>query len=287
MLFHRHTKVSRPYAVVQKNVQRWLRVYTLKMTEVRLVRFAVSVAALASLLCTSAHAQWIDYPTRGIPRTADGKPNLTAPAPKTSDGKPDLSGVWEHQNSRTTAYYLNGIDIPWQPWAKALFDQNTADNQINNPESKCLPRGVPKADAFDLHKIIQTPELIVILYEYQTTYRQIFLDGRELPKDPNPTWAGYSTGHWEGDTLVVESNGFNGKAWLSGRGNPTSDGMHLTERIRRRDFGHLDIQLTIDDPKAYTKPWRAELHPELIPDTELMEFVCNENERDLRHLVGK
>jgi hypothetical protein len=264
--------------------------YTLTMMlrlRMTIVGFAVSVAAFSSLLCAPANAQWINYPTRGIPRAVDGKPNLAAPTPKTPDGKPDFSGVWEQQNSRASGYYLNGIDIPWQPWAKALFDQNTADNQINNPESKCLPRGTPKADAFDLHKIIQTPELIIILYEYQTTYRQIFLDGRELPKDPNPTWAGYSTGHWEGDMLVVESNGFNGKAWLSGRGNPTSDGMRLTERMRRRDFGHLDIQLTIDDPKAYTKPWKAELHPELIPDTELMEFVCNENERDLRHLIAK
>ncbi len=154
------------------------------------------LAALAPLLS----AQWIDYPTRKMPRTADGKPNLSAPAPKTADGKPDFSGVWEHLNSRTTASYLDGIDIPWQPWAKALLDQRTADNQIDNPESRCLPRGVPKADAFDLHKIVQTPDLIVILYEYQTTFRQIFLDGRELPKDPNPTWAGYSVGHWEGDT---------------------------------------------------------------------------------------
>ena len=253
----------------------------------RIVEFAVSVAAFASLLCAPAPAQWLNYPTRGIPRTADGKPNLSAPAPKTADGKPDLSGVWEHLNARTSAYYLDRTDIPWQPWAKARFDQNIANNQINNPEGHCLPRGLPKADAFDLHKIIQTPELIVILYEYQTTYRQIFTDGRELPKDPNPTWAGYSTGHWEGDTLVVESNGFNGKAWLSYRGNPTSDGMHLTERMRRRDFGHMDIQITIDDPKAYTKPWTVELHPQLIPDTELMEFVCDENEKDLRHLTTK
>jgi hypothetical protein len=252
-----------------------------------LVPFAAAVILFALSLCQDARAQWINYPTRGIPHTADGKPNLSAPAPKTPDGKPNFSGVWEHLNARTTAYYLDGITIPWQPWAKALFDQRTADNQIDNPESRCLPRGIPKADAFDVHKIVQTPELIVILYEYQTTYRQIFLDGRELPKDPNPTWAGYSTGHWEGDTLVVESNGFNGKAWLSGRGNPISDAMHLTERMRRRDFGHMDIQLTIEDPKAYTKPWTAELHPQLIPDTELMEFVCNENERDLRHLVTK
>jgi hypothetical protein len=242
----------------------------------------------AALLCgTQAYAQWINYPAHGIPRTADGKPDLAAPAPKMPDGKPNLSGVWEQPNARSSGYYLKGIDIPWQPWAKALFDQNTANNLMDNPESKCLPRGTPKADAFDLHKIVQTPELIVILYEYQTTYRQIFLDGRELPKDPNPTWGGYSVGHWEGDTLVVESNGFNGKAWLSGFGNPTTDAMRLTERMRRRDFGHMDIQLTIDDPKAYTRPWKAELHPELAPNTEIMEFVCNENERDLRHLTAK
>jgi hypothetical protein len=245
----------------------------------------VSVVALGMAL--PGGAQWFNYKTPGIPRTSDGKPNLSAPAPKMPDGKPDLSGVWEHLNSRTTAYYLNGIKIPWQPWAKALFQERTADNQKDNPESRCLPRGVPKADAFDIHKIFQTPGLVVILYEYQTTFRQIFIDGRELPKDPNPTWMGYSVGHWEGDTLVVESNGFNGKAWLSGLGNPTTDALHVTERIRRRDFGHMDIQITIDDPKAYTKPWTAELHPELIPDMELLEFVCNENERDLRHLVGK
>ncbi len=245
------------------------------------------LAALACLVTASASAQWINYPTRGIPRTLDGKPNLSAPAPRTKEGKPDFSGMWEQLDARGAAYYLKGIDIPWQPWAKALFDQNTATNLIDNPESRCLPRGVPKEDAFDLHKIVQTPDLLVILYEYQSTYRQIFLDGRALPKDPNPSWAGYSSGHWEGDTLVVESSGFNGKAWLSGFGNPTTDAMHLTERMRRRDFGHMDIQLTIDDPKAYTRPWTAELHPQLIPDTELIEFVCEENERDLRHLLPK
>jgi hypothetical protein len=238
------------------------------------------VAVWVLVLSMPAAAQWLDYPH-------NSKPNLSAPAPRTADGKPDLSGVWEHLNARTTAYYLDGIDIPWQPWALSLFQQRTEDNQLENPESKCLPRGIPKADAFDIHKIVQTPGLILILYEYQTTFRQIFTDGRTLPKDPNPTWMGYSVGHWEGDTLVVESNGFNGKAWLSGRGNPTSDAMRLTERMHRRDMGHMDIELTIDDPKAYTKPWKAKLHPELIPDTELMEFVCSENERDLRHLVGK
>ncbi len=246
-----------------------------------------AVITLACICSTLAWAQWINYATRGIPRTAEGKPNLSAPTPRTAEGKPDFSGVWEQPDARGSGYYLKGADIPWQPWAKALFDRNTATNLIDNPESRCLPRGVPKEDAFDLHKIVQTPDLIVILYEYQTTFRQIFLDGRALPKDPNPAWAGYSTGHWEGDTLVVESSGFNGKAWLSGFGNPTTDAMHLTERMRRRDFGHMDIHLTINDPKAYTRPWTAELHPQLIPDTELIEFVCEENERDLHHLTAK
>ncbi len=247
----------------------------------------IAMALATFPLCLPLPAQWLDYKTPGIPRTPDGKPNLSAPAPRMPDGKPDLSGVWEHLNARTTAYYLDKIDIPWQPWAKALFQERTANNQKDNPESQCLPRGVPKADAFDIHKIAQAPGLIVILYEYQTTFRQIFMDGRELPKDPNPTWMGYSVGHWEGDTLVTESNGFNGKAWLSGQGNPITDAARVTERMHRRDFGHMDVQITIDDPKAYTKPWTAELHPQLIPDTELLEFVCNENERDLGHLVGQ
>jgi hypothetical protein len=232
-------------------------------------------------------SDWINYPSPGLPRKADGKPNLSAPAPRTGDGKPDFSGVWEHLNARTTAHYLDGIDIPWQPWFRQVYQRNIDDNQLNNPESKCLPRGVPKADAFDVHKIVETPGLILVLYEYQNMYRQIFTDGRKLPVDPNPTWMGYSIGHWDGDTLVVESTGFNGKAWLSGQGYPTSDGMRLTERMRRRDMGHMDVDITIDDPKAYTKPWTVHLHPELVVDTELIEFVCDENERDARHLVGK
>jgi hypothetical protein len=251
------------------------------------IAMALAVSGLCVPFAGPLGAQWINYPTPGLPRTREGKPDLSAPAPKTPDGKPDLSGVWEHLNARTTAYYLGKINFPWQPWAESLFKERIANNQKDNPESRCLPRGLPKAEAFDIHKIIQTPGVIVVLYEYGTTFRQIFTDGRALPKDPNPTWMGYSVGHWEGDTLVVESNGFNGKAWLSFQGNPITDALHVTERIRRRDFGHMDIQITIDDPKAYTRPWTTELHPELIPDTELIEFVCNENEKDLSHLVGK
>lgn len=251
------------------------------------IAMALAVSGLCAPLAVPLSAQWLNYPMPGIPRTADGKPNLSAPAPRMADGHPDLSGVWEHLDARGSAYYLKGIDFPWQPSAKALFEERIADNQKENPEARCLPRGVPKADAFDIHKIIQTRGLIVILYEYGTTFRQIFTDGRELPKDPSPTWMGYSVGRWDKDTLVVDSIGFNGKAWLSFMGNPTTDALHVVERMRRRDFGHMDIQITIDDPKAYTKPWTTELHPVLIPDTELLEMVCNENEKDVPHLVGK
>ncbi len=198
---------------------------------------AAVTTTLACLLCAAASAQWINYPTPGIPRLANGKPNLSAPAPKTADGKPDFSGVWEHLNARTTAYYLKGIDIPWQPWAKALFEKNNATNLIDNPESRCLPRGVPKADAFDLHKIVQTPDLMIILYEYQTTYRQIFLDGRELPKDPNPTWAGYSTGHWEGRHAGggierLQRPGVAFRIWQSDYGRNAFDRTHAPPRLR-------------------------------------------------------
>src|SRR5581483_3039677 len=195
----------------------------------------VIILALSGLFA-STEAQWA-VKTSGIPRTADGKANLTAPAPRTVDGKPDLSGLWEQLNARDRAYYLKGIDFPWTPAGKAVFAARVANNQKDNPEGMCLPRGLPKADAFDIHKIVQTPDLIMILYEYGTTFRQIFTDGRALPKDPNPAWMGYSAGHWEGDTLVVESNGFNGKAVAVVRGVPDQrcaapDGADAAARFR-------------------------------------------------------
>jgi hypothetical protein len=162
-----------------------------------------ATAAATLLLWVPLNAQWLNYRTAGIPRTSDGKPNLSAPAPRGPDGKPDFSGVWEHLHSRDSAYYLKAIDFPFQPAGKALFEERKANNQKDNPEGQCLPRGLPKADAFDIHKIIQAPGLTVVLYEYGTTFRQIFTDGRSLPKEPNPTWMGYSVGRWEGDTLIV------------------------------------------------------------------------------------
>src|SRR6516165_1789018 len=253
----------------------------------RRLLFVGMFATMVFAALAPVHAQWPKQATPGVPRTQDGKPDLTAPAPRTSDGKPDLSGVWQVRQGSYLVYVTSDLK-PEEilPWAAAAYKKSADNFRRDSDGIRCLPPG-PKAGisglAFPM-KIVQTPNLVVVLYEYETIFRQIFLDGRALPPDPNPTWMGYSVGHWEGDTLVVESNGFNGKAWLSFEGIPITDALHLTERMRRRDFGHMDIQLTIDDPKAYTKPWTAELHPELIPDTELIEFVCNENERDARHI---
>jgi hypothetical protein len=158
----------------------------------------------------------------------------------------------------------------------------------DDPNNFCLPSGIPEKDAVTSPwKIVQTPGLILILYESRTIFRQIFTDGRKLPQDPNPSWQGYSVGHWDGDTLVVETAGSNGKAWLDTNGHPVTDALHVTERFHRKDFGHMDLQITIDDPKAYTKPWTVTENPTLQPDTELLEYICEENNRDVGHFVGK
>jgi hypothetical protein len=247
---------------------------------------------LAIILCVmsaSLTAQWPDHPTPGLPRTPDGKPNLSAPAPRSADGKPDLSGVWRV----TTSYLLNAApdlkmeDI--QPWAAALYKQS-ADNYRNDTDGiNCLPPG-PKASISNgggyPMKIVQTPNLVVVLYEYETIFRQIFTDGRALPGDPNPTWMGYSVGHWEGDTLVVTTAGYNDRTSLDLGGHPHSESLRLTERFHRRDFGHVDLQVTLEDPKAYKRPWTLPIGLELVTNGDLIEYVC-ENERDKQHLVGK
>ena len=178
--------------------------------------------------------------------------------------------------------------LPFQPWAAELHKQRVADNNKDNPDAHCLPMGMMQ---FHYHgqprKMIQTPQVIVILYEANAGIRQIFTDGRPLPKDADPWWYGYSTGHWEGDTLVVQSAGFRDLGWLDVEGSPLTDTAHVTERYRRPDFGHLEIEVTIDDPKAYTKPWTVFVHQRLMADTELIEFVCQEDERDAPHLTAK
>jgi len=244
-------------------------------------------------MCPLAPAQWVKLPSQGVPRTKDGKVDLTAPAPRRPDRKPDLSGIWLIESPKlliNLAANLKPGELPIQPWAEALTkERSTGIHAAEEPQAHCLPPGLPRINAtpnpFKINQ--QEPGVVVILYEAFNLYRQIFTDGRELGKDPNPSWLGYSVGKWDGDTLVVDTTGFNGKTWLDQAGHPTTDALHVTERFRRRDFGHLEIQTTIDDPKAYTKPWSATEVMELQPDTELMEFACNENEKDVKHLLGK
>jgi hypothetical protein len=250
----------------------------------------LSAAALLTALSTlPVHAQWLNYPTKGIPRTKDGKPDLTAPAPRLPDGKPDLSGIWMEPGLK---YLINVAadlkDVPFQPWAAAEYSKRMENRGKDDPNNFCLPSGYPEKDAVTSPwKIVQTPGEIIILYESRTIFRQIFTDGRPLPVDPNPTWQGYSVGHWDGDTLVVETAGTNGKAWMDTNGHPVTDALKLTERFHRRDMGHLDLEITIDDPKAYTKPWTVKQVANLQPDTELLEYICEENNRDVGHFVGK
>jgi hypothetical protein len=239
-----------------------------------------------------AVAQWDPYPMKNVPRTADGKVDLNAPARKTADGKPDLSGFWM---PRDVAKYLVNIaadmkpgEVPLQPWAEQVYKERIENNGKDHPGVRCLPSGIPeKLSIPDGLKVVQTPDLIIFLYESRTIYRQVFMDGRPLPKNPQPTWKGYSIGRWEGDTLVVETIGQNGKTWLDMRGLPSTESLKVTERYTRPTIGRTDIEVTIDDPKAYTKPWSVKFSWRLVPDTDLIESICEENNKDLPHMVGK
>jgi hypothetical protein len=247
----------------------------------------VVFAIILSALTTPLEAQWVNYPTPGIPRTADGKPNLAAPPPRTADGKPDLSGIWQRislKYERNITADLKPGEI--QPWAEALVKQRAEDLQKDHMSVQCLPWGPSYSNSARKAKIVQTPGLILMLDE-DLTYRQVFLDGRPLETDTNPSWMGYSVGRWEGDTLVVDSYGFNDKTWLDRDGHPHSEALRVTERYRRRDFGHMEIQITLNDPKVYARPWTVALSAQLMADTELMEAVCNESHYSLEHWVGK
>jgi len=247
---------------------------------------------LAMILCVmsvSLTAQWPNRPTPGMPRTPGGKADLSAPAPRTADGKPNLSGVWLVKNGGAL-FYTTGDIKPEEmlPWAAALYKQRADNYRRDTDGIRCLPPG-PKAGigvgGFPM-KIIQTPDVVAVLYEYQTLFRQFFTDGRSLPEDPNPTWLGYSIAHWEGDTLVVNTAGYNDRTSLDLAGHPHTEALRLTERYHRRDVGHLDLQVTFDDPKAYTRPWTLPVEFDLIPDGQLIEYICD-NEKDSQHLVGK
>jgi hypothetical protein len=283
------------------------------------MRSSRSPGLLPILVLTPAalFGQWPAYPTAGVPRTADGRPNLTGPVPRAADGKPDLSGVWQYMRPpsappppaepppaqgtapdviplavRLSQFWNLGASfqdgLPFQPWAAELHRQRVATNSKDNPDAHCLPLGVMQLHTHGQpRKMIQAPGLIVILYEANAGVRQIFTDGRPLPKDPQPWWFGYSTGKWQGDTLVVESAGFRDLGWLDVEGSPLTESGRIVERFRRVDYGHLEIEVTIDDPKAYTKPWTVTVYQRIMPDTDLIEFVCQENEKDAPHLAGK
>jgi hypothetical protein len=268
---------------------------------------------LLAALSTSAPAQWLNYPTPGVPRTQDGKPNLTAPAPRTADGKPDLSGVWMHERTslaemkrlfgenvgatnvpgmeaETVSKYAVNIlldfkpeESPMRPEAAEIFRRRATGLE---DRGTCLPVGVPLASLLsEPFKIVESPRLIAVLFE--DTHRQIYTDGRVLPTEfAQPSWLGYSTGKWDGDTLVVQTAGFNDKTWLDVIGHPHSEALRITERYRRRDFGHLDAEMTFDDPKMYTRPFTIKVGYELQANSDIFEYFCDENEKDSAH-TGK
>jgi len=246
--------------------------------------------ALFALLCLPLAAQWQNIKTPNVPRLADGKPNLNAPAPRTADGKADLSGIWNPTPKvRNIAVDLGNAGVPMRPWAEELYNVRASGALSHlEPDANCLPQGTPKISTAPAPwKLLQYPDYVAILYEAFTQWRQIFMDGRKLPVDPNPTWFGYSVGHWEDDTLVVDSSGFNGRIWLDQFGHPSTEQMKVTERFRRKDFGHMEIRVTIDDPAAYTQPWTAVYEATLLVDSELLEFICQENEKDIQHMAPK
>lgn len=267
------------------------------------------------LLITPGFAQWVHWPTQGVPRTADGKLDKNAKAPRTADGKPDFSGMWwmagkprpcpasiggpddcaekglglaDQGGSDLGAQTFNltdGVDVGLQPWAADLMKQRMVVPGKDDPHVRCLPSSLPRMYTLPhLQKFIQSPNLLVMLNEFNASYRQIHMDGRPLPEDPNPSWMGYSTAHWEGDTLVVETNGFRDDLWLDVFGNPLTSAAKITERITRPNYGSLKVVMTIDDPKAYTKSWTTEIGEFLVVDTEMIDEICLEGERSSQHM---
>jgi hypothetical protein len=263
---------------------------------------ALATVTVLVLLSPVAQAQWLNYPTPGIPRLPDGKPNLAAPAPRTPGDKPDLSGIWVAECAiyGRDACFLKSLffnlakdlkpeEVTMTPWAAAIQKQRESRNHIDDPYGYCLPPGVPRINfAGAPFKIVQTPQLTAFLHETLVgmIFRQVFTDGRALPPIGEPTWLGYSIGRWDGDVLVVETTGFRDAGWLDTLvGRPHSDALVVTERFRRVDFGHLELAVTIDDPKAYLKPWTVTTLLNLLPDTELVEAFCENHGQTMEHRV--
>ncbi len=239
-------------------------------------------------------AQWISLPLPDTPRAGDGAPDLTAPVPSTDSGQPDLTGIWRIARGINAPlenpgrlpgrmeYFLPADEeIPLGPEGAALYRERSDNLGRGRPSEQCLPHGIPDAMLYGgPMKIVQTENLSIILFEAFTNYRQIHTDGRSFPQnDPQPTWFGYSIGRWDGDTFVVETMGFNDRTWMDDSGLPHSDSLKTTERFQRRDFGHMNLEVTFDDPEVYTRPWSVNFAFDLWPDTELIENIC-ENEKD-------
>ena len=255
---------------------------------------------LLALLAVPISAQWLHLPTPNVPRNPGGTPNLTAPAPKTPDGKPDFSGLWvaaaerrcdpnnlvgcaELPVSRQAVNFAMELKegLPYQPWAAELMKTREKEAAYIDPHVRCMPPNYPRAWALpETQKIFQLPTQLVILHEWNASYRQIFYDGRKLPEDPAPNFNGYSVAHWEGDALVVESLGYNDDSWLDTRGDFFGDSARVTERIRRPTWGTLDVEVTVDDPRTFIKPWTVAVHLRAMLDTEMVDLMCQEGEVD-------
>ena len=250
-------------------------------------RVIVAVCAVVAVVAVArfADAQWLKYPDKRVPRASNGQPDLSAPAPRTPDGRPDLSGHWGLVANKYNINILADMrpeDPMLQPWAAAVYEGRMAKD---DPNARCMPLGVPRYTQ-SLFKILQTSDMVAVLYEAHTLYRQIFTDGRALPVNPNPSWLGYSIGRWEGDVFIVDSVGFNDKTWLDSFGHPHSESLRVVERFVRRDFGNMDVQVTIDDPVAYTRPWTVTYALRFVADTELLETICETNAQIVPRLVG-
>jgi len=271
-------------------------------------RFVVHLTAIGIVLASTSNwsatgfAQWTRHPTAGVPTTSDGKPNLSAPTPRASNGKPDFSGIWLTGNFNCPGGFdptsllcgaelpmgREGINfgvslpggLPYQPWLAEIVKKRTAENSKDDPHIRCLPDSFLRAYSLPhLLKFVQTPGLLLMLNEMNAGYRQVFIDGRPLPTDPTPSWQGYSTATWQGDTLVITSKGFRDDIWIDWNGSVITEAATVTERIRRPDYGHLEIGVTVDDPKAYTKPWTVTLRQQIALNTELTDEICLEGER--------
>ena len=273
------------------------------MWGIRLGLFCLAIIAVPA----AGFGQWLRYPTADAPRKADGTTDLTAPAPRLPDGKPDFSGLWhvavrnpcnEALNRFTGCTEIGGSPLardlgaqlpgglPYQPWAAELTKQRTADHSRDDPHVRCLPDNPPRHWGLPhLNKLVHTPKLLVVMYEVNAMYRQIFIDGRPLPDDPTPGWMGYSTARWEGDTLVVQTAGFRDGMWMDLGGSPMSDAAKMTERLRRPNYGTLEIEITIDDPKVYTRPFTVRMDQTIEPDTELIDEFCLENEKSYERMI--